>query len=118
MAQGFVAFDGYPAPGAEAIRIQAKGDYFGPGNYQQGGYNLNATSIGMSCIEEIHFSPLAQSGNFYARAYFPPNSGNNEIRAIPPTYVIVKWYAANGSEVPSNNTVLAAECAQLWASGI
>lgn len=119
MARQSIPYDGFPAPGAAAIKIDWRGDHFGPNNnYQAGGYNLNATGLGMSCIELAQFSAFSQSGNYYARAFYPANSGNGESRAIPPTYVTVKWYSANGTEATNNNAALGAECVQLFASGI
>lgn len=120
MSRQSIPFDGFPAPAAAAIKIDWRGDHFGPNNtYQAGGYNLNASSLGMSNFEFVEMSAFSQTGNYYARATFPANSGNSETRAIPPTYVVVKWYiAANGVEVSNNNTVIGGECSQLWASGI
>lgn len=119
MARQSIPFDGYPAPGAAAIRNDWRGDHFGPNNtYQAGGYSLYAKDLGMSGIELAEFSAFSQSGNYYARALFPANSGGNENRAVPPTFVNVRWYSANGTEATNNNTALVSECVQLWASGI
>lgn len=116
-----VPYDGYPAPGAAAIRVDWAGDHFGPGpsqgNYQAGGYNLNASALGMSRIERIDFSARAQSANYYALAFYPAASNIAEQRAIPPSYVTVKWYAANGTEV-GNNTSLIAEVSTMTARGL
>jgi hypothetical protein len=118
MANQSIPFSGYPAPGAESTRIQWKGDHWGAANYQQGGYNLNASALGMSNIEVAATSKLSQSGNYYANVLYPANSGNNELRAIPPTYVTVKWYYAANSVEVANNTNLSAEVSLLTASGI
>ena len=117
MANQSIPYDGYPAPAARAIRNDWSGDHFGPANYQVGGYNLNATALGMNRIEEARFAYRAQSSNYYAAAFYPANSGNNETRAIPPGYVTVKWYAANATEV-ANNTNLSADVSHLSAVGI
>lgn len=115
--QGGIPYDGYPAPGALAVKIPWKGDYVGPANYQQGGYNMNATAFGMSRFEDASFGPLTQSQNYYAKAYYPAASSNSETRAIPPSYMIVKWYFANGTEV-ANNSNLSAEISYFGAIGI
>ena len=117
-----VPFDGYPGPGVSAIRLEWAGDHFGPGvsqgNYQAGGYNLNASALGMSRIESLSFSARAQSGNYYALPFYPANSNINENRAVPPSSVTVKWYtAANGVEV-ANNTNLSTEVSQMYSRGI
>ena len=114
---GFIPYDGYTAPAALAGKVQAAGDFIGTGNYQVGGYNLNASAIGLSRIEWVNFSALAQSGNYYARANYPATSGNNEQRASGFPYVVIKWYAANGTEV-ANNTNLSAEVSQIFAFGM
>lgn len=115
-----VPYDGYPAPGATAIRLDWKGDHFGPANYQQGGYNLNASALGMAGIEDISPSAFSQSGNFFARFFYPANASNiNEQRAIPAPYVTVKWYyAANSVEIPSNNNAVQNEPIRIRAQGI
>lgn len=119
MSRQSIPYDGYPAPGAASIRNDWRGDHFGPNNsYQANGYTLYAKDLGMAGIELCQFSAFSQSGNYYARAFFPPNSGNNEPRAIPPPSITVKWYSANGTEATNNNTALGAECVQLFASGI
>ncbi len=117
-----VPYDGYPASGASATRPEWAGDHFGPGvlqgNYQQGGYNLNASALGMSRIEIAAFAPRSQSGNYYALPFYPAGSNINELRAIPPSYVTVKWFiASNGVEV-ANNTNLSTECTLLTARGL
>jgi hypothetical protein len=117
MANQNIPYDGYPAPGGRAVKIEWAGDHFGPANYQQGGYNENASYLGMSRIETAGFSALAQSGNFYAKAIYPAISGNNETRAPTFPYITVKWYAANNTEV-ANNTNLSAEVSQLSVTGI
>jgi len=117
-----VPYDGYPADGASATRPEWAGDHFGPGpsqgNYQAGGYNLNASALGMSRIEVLSFAARSQSGNYYALPFYPAASNINETRAIPPSYVTVKWYtAANGVEV-ANNTSLIAEVTLMTARGL
>lgn len=119
-----IPYDGYPAPGADATRNQWKGWIRGPGpsegNYQAGGYNLNATALGMSAIEDAWPAFRAGSGNFFVTVNYPVQSNNANdvlVRAIPPTYVTLKWFAANGTEV-ANNTNLAAEYSLLSATGI
>lgn len=117
ISQAGIAYDGYPAPGAEAIKIPWRGDYIGPANYQANGYNMNATAFGMARFEAVQFDFLTQSQNYYARAIRPAASSNNQTRAIPPSYVTVKWYAANGTEV-ANNSNLSAEIIYLGIIGI
>lgn len=121
MAGSNIPFDGYPAPGAEAIRINWKGWIRGNNNYQQGGYNLNATALGMpGGIEDAWPAYRTQSGNYFLAVFYPlaMNNANDVLpRAIPAPYVTLKWYAANGTEV-ANNTNLAAEVSLLAASGI
>jgi hypothetical protein len=116
--QGAIPYDGYPAPGAEAVKNQWAGDFFGSNNYQIGGYNLNASSLGMLRIETAGFSALSQSGNYFAKAIYPAISGNNENRAPTFPYVTVKWYYAANSVEVANNTNLSAEVAQLRAYGL
>lgn len=120
--QQSVPYSGYPAPGARSTRNDWAGDHFGPGptqgNYQQGGYNLNAAALGMVGIEEARFAFRAQSQNFYAVGLYPANASNiSEQRAIPAPYITVVWYAANGTEV-GNNTNLSTEVTRLNAVGI
>lgn len=117
MSQAQIPFAGYPAPGSEAVKIGWRGHIIGPANYQVGGYNLNASALGMSCIEEAGAASLDYSGNYYARVVYPNNAANNEAQAVPPTYVTIKWYAANNSEV-GNNTNLSAEISLFRAIGI
>lgn len=118
MANKNIPYDGYPAPGAAATRLDWAGDHFGPAAYPPGGYNLNFTALGFyGGIEELRFADRAQSGNWYARAYYPANaSGPNEKRAIPAPYVTIKWFAANGTEANNNN--LSAEVIRMFAQGI
>lgn len=117
MARQSIPYDGYPAGGARAVKLEWAGDHFGSNNYQAGGYNLNATDLGMSRIEVAGFSAIAQSNNYYARAQYPAISGAAEQRAPTFPYVKVVWFAANGTEV-ANNSNLSAEVAQLSAVGI
>lgn len=117
MANQSIPYDGYPAPGGRAVKIEWAGDHWGSNNYQAGGYNLNATYLGMGRIETAGFSPLSQSGNYYAKVIYPNISGNNELRAPTFSYVTVKWYFANNTEV-ANNTNMAGEVAQLAVIGI
>ena len=117
MAQGFVPYGQYPGPGTLAVKLTAAGDFFGFNNYQVGGYNLNAASLGMSRLEFVQFAHYAQSGNFYARAFYPAVSGNAETGAPSFAYVKVKWFDGNNNEV-GNNTNLSAECTQILAIGI
>lgn len=117
-----VPYSGYPAPGARAIRNDWAGDHFGPGpdqgNYQQGGYNLNASALGMSAVEEIRFAFRSQSQNYFAAAYYPANASDiSEQRAIPAQTVTVKWFHANGTEVGNNNN-LNGEVIRMFAQGI
>ena len=117
-----VPYDGYPAPGAEAVKNQWAGDHFGPGpaqgNYQQGGYNLTPSGLGMTRIETVGVSALSQSNNYYARVLYPAISANTETRAPGFNSVLLKWYyAANNVEV-ANNTNLFGECVQLRAYGL
>ncbi len=112
-----IPYDGYPAPGARAVKYEWAGDHFGSNNYQQGGYNLNASSLGMSRIETAGFSPLAQSGNYYAQVTYPAISGNSEQRAPTFPRITVKWYFANNTQV-ANNTDMSAEVAQLTVTGL
>lgn len=114
---GPIPYDGYPAPGARAVKLEWAGDFIGSNNYQQGGYNLNASALGMSRIETAGFSPLSQSGNFYAKVTYPALSSNSENRAPTFPYITVLWYAANNTQV-ANNTDLSAEIAQLSVVGI
>ena len=118
MARQSIPFDGFPAPAAAAIKIDWRGDHFGPANYQIGGYNLNASSLGMSRVEIVGVSARSQTGNYFALAFYPANSGNNETQAIPPTYVTLKWYTAANSVEVANNTNLNAEVVQLSAIGL
>ena len=110
-------YDGYPAPGARAVKIEWAGDVVGTANYQAGGYNLNASALGMSRLEIAGCSAIAQSNNYYARVQYPATSANNEARATGFSYVKLQWFAANGTEV-ANNTNLSAEIVQLSAVGI
>lgn len=117
-----IPYDGYPAPGGITVKNDWKGDHFGPGpsqgNYQQGGYNLNAAALGMSRIEHAIPAQQSQSGNYFAKVFYPAISGNNEVRAIPPGYVVIKWYiAANSAEV-ANDTNLSAESTLLVVQGL
>ena len=113
------AYDGYPAPGARATRIDWAGDEFGPANYQQGGYNLNANAYGFyGAIEEVRFAFRSQSQNYFAAAFYPANaSAPGELRAIPAPAVTVKWFHANGTEVGNNNNI-SAEVIRMYAIGI
>lgn len=122
MAQS-IPYDGYPADGARATRIEWAGDHVGPGptqgNYQGGGYSLTASSLGMSRIESASFSARSSSGNYFAQVTYGANtSANNEARAVPPASVTVKWYVASNSAEVANNTNLSAEITKLTAIGI
>lgn len=118
MAQS-IPYDGYPQP--VGAKREWFGDHLGPGtnagNYQAGGYNMTASGLGVSSLEFVSFSPLSQSGNYFARANYPVVSGNAESRAPGFAYVIVKWYTAANSVEVANNTNLNAECVQLSARG-
>jgi len=117
MAQQNIPYDGYPAPGARAVKLEWAGDHWGSNNYQQGGYNENAPYFGMGRIELAGVSALAQSGNYYAKVIYPALSGNAEQRAPTFPYITIKWYFANNTEV-ANNTNLSAEVVQLAITGI
>ena len=110
MANQSVPYDGYPAAGALCTKNIWAGDHFGSNNYQAGGYNLNATQLGLTRIHIAQTASLAQSGNFYARVVYGNISAPAELRATGYGYVTIKWYAANNSEA-ANNSNLAAEVA-------
>lgn len=117
MARQSIPYDGYPQPGGDAIRIPWRGDHFGIANYNNGGYNLTAQSLGLSAMEAVWFSNRSQSGNFYAQVVYPANSNSGEQRAVPPTAVTIKWYfAANNVEAGGQN--LANEVSMLEVMGI
>ena len=90
MANQNIPYDGYPAPGGSTVKNDWKGDHWGPSNYQIGGYNLNAAQLGMGRIEDVWPASQSQSGNYYAKVFYPNISGNNELRAVPPSYVTLK----------------------------
>jgi hypothetical protein len=117
-----VPYPGYPGDGASAIRVEWRGDHFGPGptqgNYQQGGYNLNAAGLGMSTIEAAWFSQRSQSGNYFAYSLYPANSNIAELQATPQNHVTVKWYYAANSVEVANNTNLNAEAMFLEVIGL
>jgi hypothetical protein len=115
---GLIPFDGYPAPGARAVKIENLGDLIGPANYQAGGYNINAPSLGMSRIERAAGSSFTQSGNYIAKFFYPAISSSNENRAPTFPYVTVKWYYAANSVEVANNTNLGAEVSQYEFTGI
>lgn len=117
MARQSIPYDGYPAGGARAVKIEWSGDHFGPSNYQAGGYNLNASELGMSRFEIVGFSPISQSNNYYARAQYANTSAAAEQRATGFPYVKVVWFAANGTEA-ANASNLTAEVLQMTAVGI
>ena len=122
MAGQNIPYDGYPAPAGRTVKIDWSGDHWGPGNtqgnYNTGGYNLNATALGMVRFESVGVSSQSQSGNYFAKVFYPAVSGNNELRAPTYGYVTVKWYyAANNNEVAAN-TNLNGEVVQLTAIGI
>lgn|SRR5690242_1099899 len=116
MSQQSIPYDGYPAPGALCTKNIWLGDHFGSNNYQAGGYNLNASQLGMSRVHWVNFSFLAQSGNYYPRAIFANTSAPAEQRATGFPNFTVKWYFANGTEA-NNNANLAAEVAQMEVFG-
>ena len=125
MSRQSIPVDGYPAPGADAIKEVWRGDHWGPGNnantgnYLTGGYNLNASALGMAGIEVAAVSALSQSGNYFARIIYPANfSANTEVRAPTYSYVKVLWYVASNSNEVGNNTDLSAEVVRLSAIGI
>lgn len=117
MARQAIPYDGYPADGARAVKIEFAGDYFGPANYQANGYAMAPSSIGMGRIETVNFSFRTQSENYFVAAFYPAISGANEQRAPGFNSVTIKWFSANGTEV-ANNSNLSAECAQMIAVGI
>lgn len=116
MAQQSIPYDGYPAAGALSTKNIWAGDHFGSNNYQAGGYNLNASALGFTRFHFVHFSALAQSGNYYARAIYNNTSAPAEARATGFPTVTVKWYFANNTEA-NNNANLSAEVAQMWSFG-
>lgn len=126
MARQSVPYDQYPLSGFGGSKIGWAGDHFGPGtagntgaNYNQNGYNLNASSLGFpGGFEKIDLG-YSKSQNYYARAYYPNNTSNaSETRAVQPSYVIVTWYYAANSVQVANNTDLSGECIVMWALGI
>ena len=118
MAQS-IPYAGYPASGARAVKIEWSGDHVGANNYQAGGYNLTAISLGMSRIETASFSSRSNSSNYFALAFYSANSSaNNETSAVPQNSVTVKWYTAANSVEVANNTNLSAEIVKLTAVGI
>lgn len=118
MTQGAVPLPGYPSGAAFAAKEGWVGDFFGSNNYQLGGYNLNASSLGMSGFEWVNVSALTQSGTYFPRINYPAKSGNAEIQAPAFPYVVVKWYYAANSVEVANNTNLSGEVAQMFALGI
>ncbi len=121
MSNTNIPYDGYPAPGADSTRNQWKGWIRGISTYQAGGYNLNASQLGMSGIEDAWPAFRSQSGNYYATVNYPvqANNGNDALpRAIPAPYVVIKWFSANGTEATNNNTALPNEFSLLSAFGV
>jgi hypothetical protein len=119
MARQSIPFDGFPAPAGTTVKNDWRGVHFGPSNYQAGGYNLNASALGINGFEFVNTSPFSQNnGTYFTRLYWPLSTGNNDNRAVPPSYVTAKWYYAANSVEVANNTNLSAEAVQLWASGI
>lgn len=118
MAQQNIPYDGYPAPGARAVKVEWAGDHVGTSNYQAGGYNENASYFGMGRIELAGVSALSQSGNYFARAIYPAISSNSEARAPGFNAITMKWYTAANSVEVANNTNLSAEIVQLSVVGI
>jgi hypothetical protein len=116
----------YPGPGTLAVKIPWIGDHFGPGsgagNYQQNGYSITAQQLGMSRIEWVQFSPLSQSGNYYAVVNYIAPGGNqtankNELQAVGFAQIYALWYYAANNVQVANNTALDGECVQLFAIG-
>lgn len=126
MGRQSVPCDQYPAPGTPAIKNWWVGDHFGPGNaggsanYNQNGYNLNASALGINGFEVVDGFGTSQSGNYIARRFYPAISGNSnvqETRGATFPYVTIEWfYAANNIQV-ANNTDLSAEVVRAWAFG-
>jgi hypothetical protein len=113
-----IQFPGYPGASVAANRMAARGQHFGSNNYQVGGYNITAQSLGMQYIEMYDILSFAVSNNYYARPNYPNTGANNAAQAVPPTYVTLKWYyAANNNEV-ANNTNLNAEYFIFDAQGV
>lgn len=118
-----VAYQGYPAAGAVAVKNEWAGDHFGPGaaqgNYQQGGYNITPAQLGMSRIEFVNTSYVSQSGNYFARVVYPANiSGNGEQFAPGFNSVTIKWFYQNNNAEVANNTNLFGEVVQMLAIGL
>lgn len=118
MSRQNIPYDGYPAPGADAIRNQWAGDHFGPANYQANGYNMSAQDFSMGRIETIGASALSQSGNFYVKILYPAISGAAETRAPGFNSVNIRWYVAGNNNEVANNSNLAVEVVQLRGYGL
>jgi hypothetical protein len=124
MGRQSIPYDPYPGT-VFPTKLQWLGDHFGPGaagntgnNYNQNGYNLNASALGMSGFERVDLG-YSESQNYYARAYYPNNTSNaSEIRASTPSSVTVVWYYAANSVQVANNTDLSGECVKMMALGI
>lgn len=123
MSRQSIPCDQYPGP-TWPVKEQWVGDHFGPGasantgNYATGGYNLSSSALGFPGGFEWVQMSYAQSGNYFARALYPANSGNTESRAVTFANVNIQWFYANNSAQVANNTDLSAECVRLLAIGI
>ena len=110
--------DGYPASAALCVKKHYVGDHFGSNNYQQGGYNINASDLAMSGFEWVTFTAGSNSGNYTASATLAGASGNMEQRARVFPSIAMQWYYANNSNEVANNTDLSAECIRLFGIGL
>ena len=124
MARQSVPYGQYPLNAGFSTKITWAGDHFGPGaagntgnNYNQNGYTINASSLGLSNFERVDLG-YSLSQNYFARAYYPNNTANaSETQAVPPTSVTVTWYYAANSVQVANNTDLSAECVKMLVIG-
>lgn len=118
-----IPYQGYPAPGASAIRNEWRGRRVGPSNYQQGGFNINASELGMTNIETLGFGSSTDGNNgnvgtYMAKASFPLNTANTSQNAVPPTYAVVRYYYTANSVEVANNTDLSGTVTLMTATGL
>ncbi len=104
-----IPLPGYMAPGADAIRLKWRGDYFGPALYQAGGNVSFATDYGMVGIEDAGFAfgGVCSNNTYTAKCVMPPSASSNA-ELYAPTYAnmtVQFYYTANSTEVAGNTNL-------------
>jgi hypothetical protein len=115
-----IPLPGYTSAGADAVRLKYRGDHFfssANNNYTAGGYNINASTYGLSAFEEVDAGTASFSNSYFVRVFYPNTANTNETQASAYATVLLKWYYVNNSNELGSGVALS-DGVRLSATGI